>query len=139
MASLEVQQGHGVRGLAVRACPYCMVWHPVVEEEQVPFVADQEEVGEEQKSCASCQDCSYWGVVLNQAEMVCVLCQHLAVRIDYCYCQHHPAVFLPRLGGEEQLNVLQNPAEEIGQMDLQNYPWHPQGAIWVHLPGRGLL
>lgn len=60
-ALLEVQQGYDVLGLAVRACPCCTVWHPAVEEEQVPFVSGLEEVVE-QKNCASCQDCSYWGV-----------------------------------------------------------------------------
>lgn len=61
-ALLEVPQGHDVLGLAVRACPCCMVWHPVVEVERVLFVSGLEVV-EEQKNCASCQDCSYWGVV----------------------------------------------------------------------------
>lgn len=62
-ALLEVQQGHDVQELAVRACPCCMVWHPAVEEEQVLFVSGLEVVAVEQKNCASCQDCSNWGVV----------------------------------------------------------------------------
>lgn len=49
--------------------------------------------------------------------------QHLVVRIDCCCCRSHLAVYLQRLGGEEQLILLQNPEEESDQTDLRNYPW----------------